>query len=205
MPHEIAITLSNITCAREQRVLFSDLNLSAKGGELIKIEGPNGSGKTTLLNVIAGLTRRYEGELTISGRTAPNILYLSHALGFSERLNVIDNLRFIAKLRHIDLSGVERAIDRVGLTLVEHQPLKNLSAGQRRRVGLALLALDKAPVILLDEPFTAIDKDGVQLVNTLISERLEQGAMVFITHHQDLMLPHRVLSLSDYQVEVIDE
>ena len=205
MAHNISLTLSNLSCSREQRVLFEGLNLKAVGGDLIKIEGPNGSGKTTLLNVVAGLTRRFEGDIAISSDESKDILYLSHSLGFSERLNVIDNLTFMAKVRGFDSAKIEHAIDRVGLTLVEHQPLKHLSAGQRRRVGLALLALDSAPIVLLDEPFNAIDRDGVELVNTLITERLSQQTLILITHHQELSLPHKVLSLAQFQPEVSNE
>lgn len=198
MANPIQLKLDRLSCSREQRQLFIDLSFTATGGQLIKIEGPNGSGKTTLLNVIAGLTRRYEGQLQLTGCDQTRPLYLSHALGFSERLNVIDNLHYMARARLLCCRGIEAAIDRVGLTQVEHQPLRNLSAGQRRRVGLALLCVDTSPLVLLDEPYNAIDQQGRALVDELIADKLANNALIFITHHQALDLPHQVLALDQF-------
>jgi len=199
-----SIKFNNFGCAREHRQLISGLNFKAKGGELIKVEGPNGSGKSTLLKSIAGLSRRFDGEIEFA-TSNPNVLYIGHEIGFSDRLSVVENLEFMATLRGFDVNQIPSAIDDLGLTLVEQQPLRHLSAGQRRRVGLSLLLLDKANYLLLDEPFNAIDKQGGERVYQLISRRIEQGDLVFITHHQDLHLPHRVLALDDFQNEIRDD
>jgi len=195
-----SITFFNFGCSREHRQLITGLNFQASGGELIKVEGPNGSGKSTLLKSIAGLSGRYEGEIQFACEN-PNILYIGHEIGFSDRLSVVENLEFMATLRGFDRSEIQPAIDELGLTLVEHQPLRHLSAGQRRRVGLSLLLLDPADHLLLDEPFNAIDKQGAERVYELISRRVKQGDLVLITHHQELKLPHRVLALGEYKSE----
>ena len=170
-------------------MLFSGLNLSLTAGACSALTGPNGSGKSTLLRCITGLYPDYEGEI----EAAP-LSYLGHRPGVSAGLTVLENLRWFSAL----VAGPEASIsesvlvghmEAVGLAGYEDVLCGRLSAGQHRRVALARLCLDASPLWLLDEPFTALDGNGQDLVRALIAEHRADGGAVLCATHQDLGVP----------------
>ncbi len=184
---EPLLRLASLGCEREGRVLFSDLNLSLGMGACAALTGPNGSGKSTLLRCITGLFPDYEGEIE-----AATSSYLGHRPAVSPSLSVLENLRWFAALTPGLASSraelIER-LDAVGLAGYEDVLCGRLSAGQQRRVALARLRMDESPLWLLDEPFTALDADGQDLVRALIAEHRAQGGAVLCATHQDLGVP----------------
>jgi heme exporter protein A len=185
-----------LCCDRDERPLVVDLNLQVKAGNIYQIEGPNGSGKTTLLRVLCGLSSRYTGELHWRGQALPGnrgqylseLLYIGHSSGVKALLTVRENLRWHA--RAMGGAGADSeeqiivAIERVGLYGYEDVPCFSLSAGQQRRVGLARLFIGQMALWILDEPFTAIDRQGVLELEGWV-EQFEAGggAVVLTTHH----------------------
>lgn len=164
-------------------------------GELVQIEGGNGAGKTSLLRILAGLSRHgFEGEVSVR---AP-MLYLGHQSGVKSLLSPRENLAWhVAGLGSPAPAAIEAALAAVGLRGYEDVPAHTLSAGQHRRVNLARLYLHRAPLWLLDEPFTAIDRAGVQRLQARFAEHLGEGGAVVLTSHQHLdgALPVRSLAL----------
>ncbi len=183
-----------VSCSRGDSRLFRDVSFIASAGEWIAVRGANGSGKTTLLRCIAGLTRADSGEILWNGRQAragdsgfrSSLLYAGHAPGIKEELSAAENLRDALTLRGIAIDGASLtdALGSVGLQKVRSLPSRRLSAGQRRRIGLARLAIDPAPLWILDEPLTALDAEGESLFAGLLERHLQRGGSALIaTHH----------------------
>lgn len=197
-----------LQCERDGRLLFSNLDFSLGGGEILRIKGPNGSGKTTLLRSLSGLSQRCRGSIRWRGSELEGCryefmrdsLYVGHDPAIKLRLSAVENLRW-----HCALWGRKRPLDahealaRLGLAASMDVPTQQLSAGQRRRVSLARLLLSPASLWILDEPFTAIDVDGVAEIERLIAAHADAGGAVLLTTHHSLGIsrPMRALDLGD--------
>lgn len=206
----LELTLENICIQRGDNTLITDLNAQWKSGDFVQIEGHNGIGKTSLLRIIAGLATPKVGKVFWQGEDiqrqreefAANLLYLGHQSGIKPELTPWENLKFYQQVTACK-QGEEilwEVLDKVGLFGREDLPAGQLSAGQQKRIGLARLWLSKTPLWILDEPFTAIDRQGVQNLATLFEKHVENGGIVLLTSHQDI--PSRKLSklnLENYQ------
>lgn len=185
----------SLSCVRDERILFSELSFTVKPGEIIQVEGPNGAGKTSLLRILAGLAQPESGEVCWRGQNTlrhrenyhQDLLFLGHQPGIKTMLTSFENLQFYQAVRAApDRQAIWRALDLVGLVGYEDLPVAQLSAGQQRRVALARLWLSESPLWILDEPLTAIDKQGVAELISLFEQHAQQGGMVLLTTHQDL-------------------
>ena len=201
------LELHHLSCERDERCLFSGLNLNIMAGDLIQIGGPNGAGKTTLLRALAGISQDYSGEIRYQGQILADVrwefardsLYLGHLPGIKKALSPRENLTWYLAQTGVK-ADIDQALKAVGLYGYEDTPCFQLSAGQLRRVALARLHLSQARIWILDEPFTAIDKHGVSQLEALIARQIAQGGAVILTSHQDLHLPQlRMINLHDYQ------
>lgn len=154
------------------------------GPGLTIARGPNGAGKTTLLRAIAGLIPLARGSRQVSG----GILYIGHRPMLLRGLSARQNLRFISAFRGRTDADVVRALEHWGVGAVMDRPIERISAGQRRRAALARIDTEPEPVVLLDEPFADLDRDGVELVRDAIARAVrEQRAVVLVTHlHEEL-------------------
>ncbi|MDR5906408.1 cytochrome c biogenesis heme-transporting ATPase CcmA [Franzmannia qiaohouensis] len=185
-----------LACERDDRLLFCDLDLEVGPGQIVRIEGPNGSGKTTLLKILSGQLGDYQGELywddapMHAARDAflANLLYLGHAPGIKGALTALENLSWHQALAGEvgDHRGRMAALAEIGLVGFEDVPCAQLSAGQQRRVALARLILIPRLLWVLDEPFTAIDKDGVAALERRLLSHAARGGSVILTTHHDL-------------------
>ncbi|MGR3751944.1 cytochrome c biogenesis heme-transporting ATPase CcmA [Edwardsiella anguillarum] len=192
------LTISRLGCRRDERVLFDDLDFRVQAGEIIQIEGPNGAGKTTLLRMMAGLALPDRGEVLWQGLPIrrqretyqQNLLYLGHHPGVKSVMTAFENLAFYCRvLGQADEAAIWDALAQVELVGFEDVPVAQLSAGQQRRVALARLWLSQAPLWILDEPLTAIDKRGVARLIGLFERHCAAGGAIVLTTHQDLNYP----------------
>ncbi len=204
-----------LSCERDDRMLFENLNFQVNAGEVVQIEGPNGAGKTTLLKILGGLLQAWDGELYWRGEPMTqarpdflaSLLYLGHRPGIKLILSPWENLRTWCAL-HQPSSDQElfAALAQVGLKGYEHVPCDSLSAGQQRRVALARLYLSKADLWVLDEAFTAIDRRGVAQLEALLAQKAAAGGAVILTTHHALNLPGalRVIRLGGSLAEAFE-
>ncbi len=188
----------NLSCVRDERTLFSGLSFTLEPGEIVQIEGRNGAGKTSLMRILAGLSSADAGEVRWQGVNTrrqrdvfhQQLLYLGHQPGVKSVLTAFENLAFYLSVNRpsgkADADAIYQALDNVGLLGYEDVTVAQMSAGQQRRVALARLWLSTAPLWILDEPLTAIDKQGVATLINLFEQHAEQGGMVLLTTHQDL-------------------
>ncbi|MGF1739702.1 cytochrome c biogenesis heme-transporting ATPase CcmA [Vibrio profundum] len=207
------LEINQLSAAREGRTLFECLSFRLNAGEVLQIAGRNGSGKTTLLRMVAGLARQDQGEVywnrekVSSSREAyhSNLLFIGHQTGIKKELTAYENLRFLLSA-HANYNHSKQdlyfALMKVGLVGREDVAVAHLSAGQQRRVALARLWLSRQPLWILDEPLTAIDKQGVKVLEQVFLRHASEGGMVMLTTHQDIFLNHdslRTITLGDKQ------
>ncbi|ALM54497.1 cytochrome c biogenesis heme-transporting ATPase CcmA [Halomonas huangheensis] len=192
----LSLEARQLACERDGRWLFRGLDLTLKPGDVLRVEGPNGSGKTTLLKVLCGQITDVEGEVLWQGRPLrraradllANLVYLGHGAGIKAHLSALENLRWYQAINGdgVSLSDCEEALESVGLASFEDVPAFQLSAGQQRRVALARLYLARGLLWILDEPFTAIDAEGVSALEQLLAQHASRGGAVLVTTHHAL-------------------
>jgi heme exporter protein A len=188
----------NLECQRGDRRLFTDLGFSLEKGELLHLHGHNGSGKTTLLRTICGLIQPTAGEVRWDGTNirelreefSRDLVYVGHKNGIKDDLTGVENLRVSCALDGVPISEEQAwdALERMGLQGHEDLPTKVLSQGQKRRVSLARLLVNRSRIWILDEPFTALDKSAVGMLQSVISGHVQEGGMVILTTHQEVSL-----------------
>jgi heme exporter protein A len=196
---ESLLSTDNLECTRDDRLLFSGLAFSLDSGEVLQIEGPNGSGKTSLLRILSGLRRADAGSVKWQGDDIQHrredyyasMVYIGHLPCIKNDLTTLENIRVLLDTRSqsVAANDIEQALASVGLAGFEDVAGKALSSGQRRRVLLAFLLLADARLWILDEPLTALDVKGVDLVESMILEHRKNGGSVIFTTHHGMQLP----------------
>ncbi|CAK0741364.1 cytochrome c maturation protein A [Gammaproteobacteria bacterium] len=187
------LEVCHLSCERGDRQLFTNLDFSLNSGAMVQVEGRNGAGKTSLLRILCGLAQPSTGTVQWRGRDIrrwrseflSEVLYLGHHHGVKGSLTPEENLKVARGLgvAHPTI-GINEALRQVGLGHFYDHPCQGLSAGQRRRVALARLLTIQATLWILDEPFTSLDRAGVQMVEAMLHSHLAAGgAAVITTHH----------------------
>lgn len=197
----MSLEVRDLACIRDDRALFSQLDFDLSSGKLLLIEGDNGSGKTSLLRILCGIRLPEQGTVTwhksnqqqnyqVSAHSnesyAGDMAFLGHLDGNKLDLTVTENLEFSSSLALGNDQTIDAVLERVGLKHFDDLQVSNLSAGQRRRLALARLLLSGAGLWILDEPFTALDKKGIEMVEREINLHLAEGGLVVMTSHHSV-------------------
>jgi heme exporter protein A len=183
---------------RGDRHLLRGLAFALASGELLQLLWPNGTGKTSLLRCLAGFLYAEEGQIRWQGASVEKdrdafsweLAYLGHESALKGDLSALENLRFACALRtrHQPVR-LRAALDEVGLGGIDPQlPVRSMSAGQKRRVALARLALWDARLWLLDEPATNLDAAGQAVFEKLLAAHLNAGGMAIVATHRAIEL-----------------
>lgn len=190
----MTLSLSDGCLSRGGMRVLAGVNFTIAAGEALILRGPNGIGKTTLLRAIAGLQPFDSGTLT-----GDDIAYASHADGVKATLSVRENLSFWANC--FGQNGVDGAMRALNLTDLADRLAGNLSAGQKRRLGLARLLITGRKVWVLDEPTISLDAASVGLFANLIRDHLASGGAALIATHIDLGFAAQVLDLEQFRAK----
>lgn len=206
VPISYGLKLDTLSCERDSRLLFEHLSLDLSSGSMLQVMGPNGSGKTSLLRILAGLMPPSEGAVRLESNSGSNVmplnqmlLWMGYATGVKMLLTAEENLSWLCSLHQQpqSQSQIWQALAAVGLRGFEDVPCYSLSAGQQRRVALARLYLNPPPLWILDEPFTALDPQGVTQLEQHLVRHCEAGGLVILTTHHTLTLtPARFTTLA---------
>ena len=193
---------------RGERHVLKGVSLELRGGEILQLTGANGAGKTTLLRTLCGLIHPEEGRVIWGGvdvrQDMPayhaSLAYVGHEPPLKADLTARENLRYwIGVRRRLTAGHIDKALDDTGADEWRDRAVRTLSAGQRRRVALAGLALLAAPLWLLDEPTTNLDTAGQNLVSRMVEEHVSRGGLVVAAVHHELSVaavPMRRLDLA---------
>src|SRR6185312_6544531 len=199
----VSLTAEKLACARGERRVFSGLDFEVRAGEALVVEGANGVGKTSLLRLIAGFLAPAGGGVTFDLDTGAitdgeergrHVGWLGHQDGIKPQLAAGEQLEFYARLYGATAAAAP-VLERVGLFRQKEFPCRYLSAGQKKRLGLARLILSGRPLWLLDEPFAALDSAGRSLAADLMRSHCAQGGIVVAATHDPLGLDARTLRL----------
>ena len=195
----MVIKVRNLAVARGGVTVLQDLSFRVDPGQALVLRGPNGSGKTTLLRTLAGLQPAVAGDIDC---LPDAVAYAAHADGLKSSLTVAENLGFWAAI--YGGPAIDRAVQAMDLVPLTRRRAGELSAGQKRRLGLARLLVTGRPLWLLDEPTVSLDVASVALFAGVVRQHLADGGAAIIATHVDLSLPEaRVLDLDPHRVRVL--
>ena len=169
-----------------------DISFTVEGGACLALLGRNGAGKTTLLRILAGLSKAARGSITVLGKdaraelTRQKIGVLGHGIGVYEELSAFENLRLFARLYGIadPRKTALEWLDRTGLDRVRDGLVREFSRGMRQRLAVARAFLHNPSLLLLDEPFTALDDRAIKVLQDLLKNALAEGRTIIMSTHQ---------------------
>ena len=196
----------NLLCLRGGRVVFSELSFAVAPGSALILRGPNGSGKSSLLRIAASLMAAAAGSLSWDEKPIDvdshraRLTYVGHTDAIKPVFSVRENLKFWAAYTEWSddpIRRVEQALTLFGLDSLADIPARFLSAGERRRLGLARLGVTDSPLWLLDEPTVALDRDSVSRFTDALLQHLDGDGLAMLATHIDIDVPNaEVLELT---------
>lgn len=188
------LSARGLCVARGGVMVLADLSFDLNAGQALLLRGPNGAGKTTLLRALAGLQPPLAGQITAPDEA---MAYGGHADGVKPTLTVAENLAFWARL--YGQREIGPALAQMQLQGLAQRRAAHLSAGQKRRLGLARILVTGRPIWLLDEPTVSLDQATVALFGQMVQAHLGQGGAALIASHIDLGFAAQVLDLGPYR------
>ena len=192
----MAISVKSLSVSRGGINLLQDVDIELKNGQAGILRGPNGVGKTTLLRALAGLQPFESGEIECS---LEDICYSGHADGVKPTLTVQENLEFWANI--FGSPSISEVAEKFMIIDLLNSKAGNLSAGQKRRVGLSRLGLTGRQVWLLDEPTVSLDETSVKIFENIIKDHISEDGCALIATHIDLGLENnaQIIDLLKYK------
>lgn len=202
------LEIKGLTKKFKQRTVLRDINLSLKFGNIYGFIGANGSGKSVFFKTICGFLKPDKGTVTVNGKTIgkeidflPSLGVVIEKPGFIENYNQFDNLKYLAQINNIiDDKKIIEVLHRVGLDINNKEKVKTFSLGMRQRLAIAQAIMEDQKIIILDEPFNGLDKNGCNQIKNLLLELKSPDRLILLTSH----IEGDIDSLSDYIFEFSD-
>jgi heme exporter protein A len=181
--------------------LFEDLTFNVNSGSALHVVGANGSGKTSLLRILCGLSLAESGHIQFNGSDIKDIAseyrgqlcYLGHKTALKPDLTPRENLISLAAIRNEGaadpISTTDEILARLEVDHTANRPCRQLSAGQKQRIAIARVVMNRAPIWFLDEPGTSLDSSGIKLLAEIMRLQLERNGLIIFTSHQGFDLP----------------
>ncbi len=175
-----------------ERWIFRNIDASFSSGEIVGLIGDNGSGKTLLLKCMLGLVSLTEGKILLDGKQVgielemlPSVGVILETPGFLNDRSGIDNLLYLASLRRkVSINQVRDTMTRLGLSPNQKLHVNKYSLGMRQRLGIAQAVMENNDILLLDEPFNAMDVDGVKVTSKILMEQRDSDKIIIVTGHK---------------------
>lgn len=190
------LKIVHVTKVINKAKVLDDISMELKSGMIVGLKGENGSGKTMLLRMIAGLIFSTDGQVIVNEQVLgkdiefpPSVGVLIENPAFLDNYTGYQNLKILADIEGgINREQIEKTIERVGLKSNETKKYKKYSLGMKQRLGIAGAIINKPDLLLLDEPTNALDDSGVKLLEKVIEEEKNRGALVIIASHDEKVL-----------------
>ena len=207
------LEVCRLACVRGDKSLYQDLSFTLKPGELLQLFAPNGGGKSSLLRQLCGLLPTSKKKIYWQSKDVTespivfkqSMIYIGHKNNLQLLLSPSDNLKFLATVSGASIpteTELNEALKTVGLSAVKHLPCQELSAGQRQRASLARLLLKPVPLWILDEPFSALDKQGKEMLTQMLKTHADNGGLAIVATHQAVQISQtcvKTLELPTYE------
>ena len=186
------LKVKNLNCQRSGEVVLQGLNFEVEAGKNVEIIGSNGSGKTTILRLLLGFINDYDGDIYWNDSEVPSKLqekdihcfYQGHQIGIKPLLTVYENLKFSSSGFNSSEEEITSVANKVGIKTFLNRQSASLSVGQKRRIAIGRWLLKDFNLYLIDEPFTTLDDEGVELIKDVVTELNNRGASFLITGHR---------------------
>ncbi|MCF6282474.1 MAG: heme ABC exporter ATP-binding protein CcmA [Candidatus Polarisedimenticolaceae bacterium] len=190
------------------------VSLQIESGDVLMLAGPNGAGKSTLLHILLGLVLPDSGKIKVDGKETTidnaykkNVAYLPEAVNFSDSLSAYSVLKFFARVRGSDHSKIDETLRQVGLAKAKHRKVHTYSCGMRQRLGLGVLIMADSPLLVLDEPTTGLDSEGISLLFEMLQQRRTNKQLTLFATHDFGLLERRASKMciiQNGQIKAID-
>lgn len=186
--NNILLELKNISLSRNEKKIISNISLSICDGSVNNIFGYNGSGKTSILKILVGLTEPTSGKVinNIDEEKEYDISYIGHKYGIKNNLTVNENLLYVSSETTVDQKIIDRMLDNYNMNMFKNYLVKYLSHGQQKKVALMKMGISEAKVWIIDEPYSALDKDAIQIFDTFIYGHISNNGSVVMTNHSSI-------------------
>ncbi len=186
------------------------VDLKIESGDALMLTGPNGAGKSTLLHILLGLVLPDSGKILLDGIETKidnsfkqNVAYLPEAVNFSDSLSAYNVLKFFAQIRGTDRIKIDETLRQVGLEKAKHRKVHTFSCGMRQRLGLGVLLMADSPLLILDEPTTGLDSEGISLLFDILRERRAKKQLTLFATHDFGLLERRASKMCIMQNGVV--
>lgn len=196
MAQGMTLRVTDLCVARGGVAILEGLSFALAPHQALVLKGPNGIGKTTLLRTIAGLQPPFRGQVQAE---EDSLAYAAHSDGLKSMLSVEENLRFWAQV--FGNSEISQALEGFDLADLRHRLAGSLSAGQKRRLGLARLLVTGRPIWILDEPTVSLDAASVGLFSEAVKRHLKAGGSALLATHIDLGLEAETLDVGPFKAK----